>query len=219
MEDLSTNLSNIDDQIEEFNEAEYEAQYFGFPTRAFTDGMYNAIHDYTRSSLNEAQELLFQKHADVMTEEQVKGGSESILQHLTAFLNKAIDKLEIYLMKNVFHIPEHVILPEDFVHKNSHSVEEHNSLYQEIDNLKEKIIETQRRKALLKQELEDQKIIKEKLVEFSNYLDKIREIAKSNGIDNLKDSYINGINKANELATAVVSLEEADMIGIFKNIA
>ncbi|XP_023234899.1 protein MIS12 homolog [Centruroides sculpturatus] len=206
MEDLSnSNLSTS--VIQEFNEAEYEAQFFGFPTRAFTDGMYNAIYDYTRNSLSEVQEHLSQKYGDVMTEEEIKVGSESIHQRLTEYLNKAFDKLEVYLMANVLHIPENVILPEDSVHQNSHSVEDHNHLSQEIETLKQKIIQNQQKKAILKQELDDQIVMKEKLKEFSDYLDKMKEIAKSNGIE----TFMFGVNKANELATAVISLEQASL--------
>ncbi|KAK6112711.1 Mis12 family protein [Brugia pahangi] len=92
---------------------EYEAQFFGFLPKGFTDVVYNLI-------LEEWAEVVEEK---LMPELPLDGVSGEVKLHLKMelvnmigknnILNSLMNKLEAYTLEYVFRIPDEVTLPED----------------------------------------------------------------------------------------------------------
>ncbi|PIK36812.1 hypothetical protein BSL78_26358 [Apostichopus japonicus] len=89
---------------------EYETQYFGFTPKSFVDGVYNAMVEY----LSDFVEERFKEQISV---EALQESSNRLFVHLRDAFDKAFDRLENYLMKNIFHIPSGIVLPEDKRHE------------------------------------------------------------------------------------------------------
>uniref|UniRef100_A0A1I8EER8 Uncharacterized protein n=1 Tax=Wuchereria bancrofti TaxID=6293 RepID=A0A1I8EER8_WUCBA len=126
---------------------EYEAQFFGFLPKGFTDVVYNLI-------LEEWAEVVEKK---IMPELPLDGVSGEMKLHLKMelvnmigennILNSLMNKLEClsmrfqaYTMKYVFHIPDEVTLPEERPNlevDKEWSVEVANMLRQELEHTNE----------------------------------------------------------------------------------
>ncbi|CAG9537076.1 unnamed protein product [Cercopithifilaria johnstoni] len=92
---------------------EYEAQFFGFLPKGFTDVVYNLI-------LEEWAEIVEKKIMPDLPLEDISGEMKLHLKmELVSMigknniLNSLMNKLEAYTLEYVFRIPDEVTLPED----------------------------------------------------------------------------------------------------------
>ncbi|XP_035205188.1 protein MIS12 homolog, partial [Stegodyphus dumicola] len=122
---------------------DYETQYFLFHPRIFIDGVYNAFYENIFNLLDDLKQFLTDEFANVIEPFNVAIQTDSVLRELVKRLDKAIDKLEVYLIANVFKIPKYVVLKEDTIHiTNPVTKSDEKKLDDEIKELKHQILET-----------------------------------------------------------------------------
>ena len=127
--------------VEDF---EYVTQFFGFTPKSFVDGVYNAINDYIRECFKEMGKILdeeFSKSDDISSS-KIRKGCQELVANCYRNVDSSIDKLELYMLKNIFIIPPRVLLPEDQVHHKDDlnaSDSEENNIDEEIRELKNRI--------------------------------------------------------------------------------
>ncbi|GBM54473.1 hypothetical protein AVEN_217159-1 [Araneus ventricosus] len=156
---------------------DYETQHLGFHPRTFLDRVYNAFYESLFEALNELKKHLCNEYSHIVPVSSILSSTDELFQELIKKLDKAIDKLEIYIDKNIFMIPNHVILKEDEIHlTNPATKEEDEELDKEIEQIKQGILEERIRKNILKAKLKEQKVVKEELVTFKNKLSDIKAI-------------------------------------------
>ncbi|KAK2187889.1 hypothetical protein NP493_151g01024 [Ridgeia piscesae] len=169
--DLSVSGSDVVDAPRVAREQEYETQFLGFTPKSFSDGMYNAVLEYTWSCFQASQQFMKSEFPDVITDKEIQQASDVILPRLSNTIAKAFDKLETYLFTNIFHIPEQVLLPEDKPHaKYTHTQEEEEALDRDIKELQEKMVTAKYFNACLKQELRDLEVMENEYKQFSELL-------------------------------------------------
>ncbi|GFY61086.1 uncharacterized protein TNIN_419921 [Trichonephila inaurata madagascariensis] len=165
--------------FEAIMELDYETQHFGIHPRTFLDRVYNAFYESLFDGLNEMKKYISEEYNHVVSTEVIHSSSDSLFQALVKKLDKAIDKLEIYLDANVFMIPNHVVLPEDEIHlTNPSTKEQEKELDEEIEQIKQRIIVERIHKSILKTKIEEQKYIKEELLIFKNKLQQLLAIVQ-----------------------------------------
>lgn len=168
---------------------EYETQFFGFTPKSFSDGMYNAISDYTGDCLHAAEEIMKAEFKHSMTEDQFKAASQSIFPVLSKTMNKAFDKFETYLFTNIFLIPGGVALPEDKVHeKYQYTEEQEAELDQKIHDLKDKVKNSKYVSACLRQQLQDLGVVEEQYQVMLKQQQTLDRLCKDSGVSGLKES-------------------------------
>lgn len=110
IEETSESLSGNDDYDE------YCTQFFGFLPQSFINGIYNAVCDYLKDGIAALNESILRNFKDSVSEEELHKISCQQAQIALDRLNAKFDKAEVYLKKNVFSIPSHIVLPEDQLH-------------------------------------------------------------------------------------------------------
>jgi DNA mismatch repair ATPase MutS len=101
------------------NDFEYVTQHFGFTPKAFVDGVYNAVNDYIKGFFKELGKVLDEEFAkgDANLSSKIRQECKKLIAKCYESVDKNMDKMETYLLKNIFVIPAGVLLPEDEVHK------------------------------------------------------------------------------------------------------
>lgn len=134
---------------------EYATQLFGFTPKAFVDGIYNAVNDYIKEFFKEMGKVLDEEFAkgDAILSSKIREGCKELIAKCYQNVDKSMDRMEVFLLKNVFVIPEAALLPEDEVHKGSVLKDENSltesSLDKEILELKTEILKEIRYRELL----------------------------------------------------------------------
>ena len=98
---------------------EYSTQLFGFTPKAFVDGIFNAINDYIKEFFKELGKVLDEEFAkgDTILSSTIRQGCKDMIEKCYQNVDKAIDRIELFLLRNTFVIRPEVCLPEDEVHK------------------------------------------------------------------------------------------------------
>ena len=138
---------------------EYATQLFGFTPKAFVDGIYNAVNDYIKEFFKEMGNVLEEEFAkgDAILSSKIREGCKELIAKCYQSVDDRIDKMEIYMLKNVFTIPTGVLLPEDEVHNTMVSTGEtvtEPSLDKDILELKTEILKEIRYRELIQCEQE-----------------------------------------------------------------
>ncbi|XP_071951897.1 protein MIS12 homolog isoform X2 [Antedon mediterranea] len=162
-------------QVDDKNE--YETQFFGFTPKSFVDGVYNAIFEYLRDGIELLEKYLVSEfEKDGVSKEIVREGSQKLLSHFRVRFDRACDKLERYLMKNIFHIPSKMIQTCDVVNQeNNYTESEEQLLDDEIQQLQIKIQNVKYTNAYLKQYIMDMEKVQNQL---DNVLSKVESMEK-----------------------------------------
>ncbi|GIY52583.1 protein MIS12 homolog [Caerostris darwini] len=165
---------------------DYESQHFEFHPRTFVDTVYNAFYEPLFEGLNALNVYLCDQYNHVIPADDIRSNTDILFKDLVKILDKAIDKFETYIDENIFMIPNHVLLPEDEVH-HTHpcTKDEDEKLDEEIEQIKQRILEERLRKSVLKSKIEEQKYVKEDLVTFKSKLQQLLSIVQ--GCKNTKE--------------------------------
>ncbi|ESO09511.1 hypothetical protein HELRODRAFT_190530 [Helobdella robusta] len=135
--------------IDQFKEQEYSAQLFGFTPNAFVDAIYNGFSECI-------QEMLIEFHSDfkkvVSNNVDLDFSRNEFTHSLAEIMAKYLDKLEVFLLDNTMCVSDHILLPEDEVHRNNATRSDVQQKAKDIEKLKMKIFETIRLKKLLLEE-------------------------------------------------------------------
>ncbi|KFM62924.1 Protein MIS12-like protein, partial [Stegodyphus mimosarum] len=153
---------------------EYETQYFSFHPRILIDEVYNAFYENVLYLLDQLKQYLTNEFANVIEPFNIIVQTDSLLRELVRRLDKAIDKLEVYLNGNVFKIPKYVVLQEDMIHiTNSVTESDQKKLDDEIEELKQQILETRLQSSFLKSKILEQKRVLKALNEMKESLEEM----------------------------------------------
>lgn len=160
--------------FEAIMELDYETQHFGIHPRTFLDRVYNAFYECLFDGLNDMKKYLSDEYSHLVSTDVIHSSTDSLFQELVKHLDKAIDKLEIYIDSNIFMIPNHVVLPEDEIHlTNPSTKEQEEELDKEIEQIKQRIYAERIRKSIFKSKIEEQKHVKEELLLFKSKLQQL----------------------------------------------
>ena len=170
---------------------EYVTQHFGFTPKAFVDGIYNAVNDYIKGFFKEMGKVLDEEFAkgDTNLSSTIRQECKKLIAKCYESVDKNMDKMETYLLKNIFVIPAGVLLPEDEVHK-AKGIKDENSLTEaaldnEILEVKTEILKEIRYRELLQCEQEKLKIILGELKRLEDWFERICSEVNQH---NLKDA-------------------------------
>eukprot|EP00057_Strongylocentrotus_purpuratus_P001324 XP_001198150.2 PREDICTED: protein MIS12 homolog [Strongylocentrotus purpuratus] len=182
---------------------EYETQYFGFTPKSFIDGVYNAVADYLYDSVDAADKYIAteaQQGRQPVCTEAVRQSSDRLLAHLQLAFDKAFDRLETYLIKNIFPIPSHVVLPEDKIHGEVILMEsDETRLDSELEELRHRIRNAQYVNARLEQWSNDVKQIQNLLDDLLTQLENYQKICIQANVADLKESIVFMATRAEKL--------------------
>ncbi|KAL5005220.1 hypothetical protein ScPMuIL_018676 [Solemya velum] len=132
----------------------YETQHFGFTSKSFVNGVYNAIIEYLQEGLSYVQQFIAQEFESVMPSDKVQISIDAMIPYFVMKLERSFDVLERYLMKNVFCIPPDVVLPEDKVQLNQrYTPQDEMDLDRQVTQLKDNILAVKYANARLRHEL------------------------------------------------------------------
>ncbi|XP_054931693.1 protein MIS12 homolog isoform X2 [Dermacentor andersoni] len=95
----------------------YAVQHFGFSPKSIVDDVYSIWFDYTQKCLDDLKTTLQDKASGRIPPDELEANMESIFQEMVPEFNKNADKLEEFMQSNITHVPSHVLLPEDDVHR------------------------------------------------------------------------------------------------------
>ncbi|XP_077520731.1 uncharacterized protein LOC144132294 isoform X3 [Amblyomma americanum] len=99
----------------------YMVQHFGISPRSVADSMYNIWFDYTERCLDALKVSIRDKALTQVPPDVLESTEEAIFQAMIPGMNSEASKLEDFLRQDIMHIPPHVLLPEDEVHRNPSS--------------------------------------------------------------------------------------------------
>jgi len=166
----SGSLSNTEATIETESAAkfEYEAQHFGFTPITLLNGMFNAVCDHYREALQAFCKTCSEKYPNVMTEEELKIARHAVSELVDKDICMMFDKLEYFLLDQVFSIPGNTVLPEDRCQLQRLNADEYHELEKKVTHLKRQITAVKYANAVLSQHLKDAEVQQ-------SYLDKFLE--------------------------------------------
>ncbi|XP_041356057.1 protein MIS12 homolog [Gigantopelta aegis] len=169
--------------------AVYETQYFDFTPKSFYNGMYNAVSEYIFEALATMERVLGEECHDVMSPSSIKEAMSRFKPHVDKTINRAFDKLEIYLDENIFHIPSNVVLPEDKIQL-SHPVsrEEMHSLDKEMDVLRNKILAVKYANMCIAHDIKSADDAHAKISQMLKHMKDMRNIVRTAGISDIRDT-------------------------------
>lgn len=200
---LSTSSCTQGDQNTKLTESDYETQYFGFSPESFCDGIYNALMSYTSDTLLKIQNNLKKEFADKVPEDKIERGTKKLMERFEKNVKKSFDKLEVYVLKSILHIPDDIILPEDTVHeKHPDAKQELQQVDAELLALKKRFINSKYVTARYRAAIQDlQKLNKEYDTALEPY-NKLTQICRENGVADV-------VTLMQKQADAVLDVKEA----------
>ncbi|XP_031567833.1 protein MIS12 homolog [Actinia tenebrosa] len=185
---------------EEDKNYEYETQFFGFTPKSFVDGVYNAINDYVSDCFKELEKLLSNEPTLTKdcTAEQIHQKTDQMLSKFYESMDVSFDRLEIFLMQNIFKIPPNVLLPEDKIHEShNHTKDEEVKMDDEIQELLRKLKAAKYVNKALKQEQKELESAETQVAECGKYLDLLEKTCQT-GLG-LKECLVFTCDQANKL--------------------
>ncbi|CAH1245244.1 MIS12 [Branchiostoma lanceolatum] len=201
----ASSTAEVAGDMGEFQAVEYAVQHFGFTPQSFTDGVFNVMVDNLHDTMNAAEQYLMSRYRDVPKEEVKAGTQQIILKFLQAF-QKAFDKLESYLLSNLFQVPDNVLLPEDKVQMEQYTPEEEAQLDDELDVLRKKIRNAVYVNTCLKQELEDLGKVQQQMERLLMQVAEIERTCSDAHVHELKEAIVFRSSKVTALIDVVMSV-------------
>ncbi|XP_075538903.1 protein MIS12 homolog isoform X1 [Dermacentor variabilis] len=143
----------------------YAVQHFGVSPKNIVDCVYNIWFDYTEKCLDDLKTALQDKASGRIPPDELEASVESIFQEMVTEFNKNADKLEEFMQYNITHVPSHVLLPEDDVHRQLPDERRPSvsSLRAQLGSLHRRIAQETARQQALKEELARQDVLREQL--------------------------------------------------------
>ncbi|XP_013406508.1 protein MIS12 homolog isoform X2 [Lingula anatina] len=188
-------------------EQEYETQFFGFTPKSFTDGVYNAVNEYLTDCLEVVEKYIIQEFSAVIPAETVRECTQQLLPVFVKTFDKAFDKLENYLLCNIFHIPNNVLLPEDKPQEFQYTELEQEEIDRDLETLRQKIRNAKYVNACLEQELKDIATVQEQYDKMLTLLERLEKTTMSAGVPDLKESLVFTCDKVRALNIRIQELK------------
>lgn len=204
---------------------EYSIQYFGFTPKSFCNGVYNAMNEYLSECIKAVMDFMTIEYADLLSADQIETGISKILAQYSEVFDQNFDRFELYMYKNIFHIPSHVLLPEDEVQTVVRTQSEEESLDDEITILEMKIWAVKIAIARLREELLDLDVSQKQLDSTLAKLNELSNLMAEAGVSHPHEALlataeniakckrlIAKITKDSSLSSPVDTISEADFI-------
>ncbi|XP_071798286.1 protein MIS12 homolog [Asterias amurensis] len=194
---------------------EYEVQFFGFTPKSFIDGVHNALVDYLNDSVEVTEKFLLSEaeaKSEEVTPEFVREASDRLFSHFLKTFDKAFDRLETYLKKNLFHIPSNVLLPEDAVHWQDYNAKDDAKLDTELEKLRQQIKCSQYVNARLRQWLQEAEVAQAQLDAFLLQINQLHQIVNKSKISDLNESIVFTAAKVRKLKDQLSLVMQQNLI-------
>ncbi|XP_060589020.1 protein MIS12 homolog [Ruditapes philippinarum] len=91
----------------------YAVQFFGFLPQSLLNGIYNGFWEYLQEAMAALNESILITFKGTVSETELQEVSHKRGKIAIDRLDRKFDKAENYLFKNVFSIPDHLVLPSD----------------------------------------------------------------------------------------------------------
>ncbi|XP_005110094.1 protein MIS12 homolog [Aplysia californica] len=144
---------------------QYETQHFGFTPITLLNGMYNSVCDLYREALKAFCRTCSEKYPDAVTEKELRSARHAVGQKIDKDVSRIFDVLEHFLLKNIFTIPDDVVLPEDRCQTEERAAD--NGMEEKKRELKQKIVAVKIANAQLSKHIEDSQALQTALDELS----------------------------------------------------
>ncbi|KAF0872641.1 protein MIS12 homolog [Hyaena hyaena] len=171
----------------------YEAQFFGFTPQTCMLRVYIAFQDCLFEVMQAVEQVILKKLEGVpgceVSPVQIRKCTEKFLGFMKGRFDSLFGKMEQLFLQLVLRIPPHILLPEDKAQETHPcSEEEFQLLQKEIEELQEKYrTEVCAQQALLA-ELEEQKIVQDKLRQTLALFDELDGVGRDQGASDFRES-------------------------------
>uniref|UniRef100_UPI00358EA89D protein MIS12 homolog n=1 Tax=Myxine glutinosa TaxID=7769 RepID=UPI00358EA89D len=206
----------------------YAAQFFGFTPHAVVDCLHNAMQECLFETIQLCERYLFSHLPPGVTENEVRTGTEWLLQHMQETFNTIFPRLELFLLKHVLAVPSTVLLPEDAVHahtpdQTATTMLSNHSQRQEVDEVLDAEISELRQQyrdlatvmAKLQAEQEEQRRIEHQMETALRRDDELMSCFQQCQLQNPGLTFSSCLEQAQQLLTQIEQgQEQADAIGL-----
>ncbi|XP_004483569.1 protein MIS12 homolog [Dasypus novemcinctus] len=182
----------------------YEAQFFGFTPQTCMLRIYIAFQDYLFEVMQAVEQVILKKLDGIpdceVSPVQIRKCTEKFLCFMKGRFDSLFGKMEQLFLQLILRIPPNILLPEDKSQEmHPCSEEEFLRLQKEIEQLQEKYkIELCTTQALLA-ELEEQKIVEDKLKQTLTLLDELENVGRDHGTADFRESLVSLVQNSRKL--------------------
>ncbi|XP_049638591.1 protein MIS12 homolog [Suncus etruscus] len=191
----------------------YEAQFFGFTPQTCMLRIYIAFQDYLFEVMLAVEQVILKKLDGIPGSEispvQIRKCTEKFLSFLKGRFDNLFGKMEQLFLELILRIPSNILLPEDKPQEElTYSQEEFQILHKEIEQLQEKYKTELCTKQALLAELEEQKIVQDKLKKTLALFDDLDNVGRENGMSDFRESLVFLVQNARKLHSIRDSVEK-----------
>ncbi|XP_048778839.2 uncharacterized protein LOC125682371 [Ostrea edulis] len=211
-ESLSTDVADTENNVQ-VEWSQYECQYLDFTPKSLINGEYNVVVTSLKEGFSTVEAFINEEFGSVISPEQTKRGLEAIQALVVEKLDTRFDKLESYLLRNVFSIPGDLVLPEDRVQV-MHPItpEEDVQLEADMEQLRKQITAIRYANEYAKQQITEIDNLQKHADVTHSYLQRLENSASDAGVLGMKDSLSFVLNKMEELMTNANELQEQNTV-------
>lgn len=191
----------------------YEAQFFGFTPQTCMLRIYIAFQDYLFEVMQAVEQVILKKLDGIPGSEispvQIRKCTEKFLCFLKGRFDSLFGKMEQLFLELILRIPSNILLPEDKSQEElTYSQEEFQILHKEIEQLQDKYKTELCTKQALLAELEEQKIVQDKLKKTLALFDDVENVGRENGTSDFRESLVFLVQNARKLHSIRESVEK-----------
>ncbi|XP_077021749.1 protein MIS12 homolog [Tamandua tetradactyla] len=182
----------------------YEAQFFGFTPQTCMLRIYIAFQDYLFEVMQAVEQVILKKLDGIpdceVSPVQIRKCTEKFLCFMKGRFDNLFGKMEQLFLQLILRIPPNILLPEDKSQEmHPYTEEEFQSLQKEIEQLEEKYrVELYTHQALLA-ELEEQKIVQDKLKQTLTLFDELENVGRDHGTSDFRESLVSLVQNSRKL--------------------
>uniref|UniRef100_T1IZ27 Protein MIS12 homolog n=1 Tax=Strigamia maritima TaxID=126957 RepID=T1IZ27_STRMM len=173
--------------------SEYICQALRFTPQSFIDSVYNTLYEYAIEGMETLQKTLKHEFGDLISESELREGKNKILEKFLSSAQRNFAKLDGYLIRNIFHVEDEFVFPEDEIQLKLNPSEEED---EKLDDENKKL-QKLRNACLRQQTLELNKTINEYL-KTTEFFQNLMDTAKRNRISSM-DEIKNVTTELNEM--------------------
>lgn len=191
----------------------YEAQFFGFTPQTCLLRIYIAFQDYLFEVMQAVEQVILKKLEDIpdcgISPVQIRKCTEKFLCFMKGRFDNLFGKMEQPFLQLILRVPPNILLPEDKCQERHPLTEEEFQLLQkEIEELQEKYKTELYTKQALLAELEEQKVVQDKLKETLTLFDKLENVGRDHGITDFRESLVFLVQNFRKLHNIIDKVEK-----------
>lgn len=140
------------DSVHKLKSEEYEAHLFGFTSSDVTDGIKHVMTDQIKGSIDAMKRTILRQDGSKECENEINEVTDQLLNGYMSAFSRAMKDLEVEV-KDIFHIPLHVLLPCDQAQKTQYTDEDEKRVDRELEQLRNRAKRAMCMETLMKMEL------------------------------------------------------------------